>query len=100
VLKDIVVRYKTMRGFKAPYVPGWDCHGLPIEQQILKKIGGKIFDMTPPSCAACARITPPARSTTNARSSKRLGILGEWDTPYTTFTRNTRWASCPACWSW
>ena len=38
ILKDIVLRYKSMRGFRTPYVPGWDCHGLPIEQQILKKV--------------------------------------------------------------
>ena len=43
VLKDIILRYKSMRGFKTPYIPGWDCHGLPIEQQILKKLSFLLY---------------------------------------------------------
>ncbi|MFH1684339.1 MAG: class I tRNA ligase family protein, partial [Candidatus Margulisiibacteriota bacterium] len=45
VLKDIIVKYKSMQGFAAPYVPGWDCHGLPIETQLIKEIGDKRKDM-------------------------------------------------------
>ncbi len=87
VLKDIVVRYKTMRGFKAPYVPGWDCHGLPIEQQILKKIGGKIFDMDPAELRRMCADYAAGQIDNQRTQFKRLGILGEWDTPYTTFSK-------------
>src|SRR5690554_3711681 len=47
VLKDFIVRYKNLRGHYAPYIPGWDCHGLPIEQQVLKQVGEKIHEMEP-----------------------------------------------------
>ena len=65
ILKDIIVRYKTMKGFKAPYVPGWDCHGLPIEQQVIKKLGSKIHDMEP----AAVRKAGPARTVQAPRTA-------------------------------
>jgi isoleucyl-tRNA synthetase len=48
VLKDFVVKYKTMTGFDAPYVPGWDCHGLPIEAKVMTELGEKIREMSKP----------------------------------------------------
>lgn len=84
ILKDVVLRYQTMRGHHAPYVPGWDCHGLPIEQQILRRIGDKIHEMEPTElrklCLAYARDWID----TQRGQFKRLGILGDWDQPYAT----------------
>jgi isoleucyl-tRNA synthetase len=84
ILKDIVIRYKTMKGYRVPYVPGWDCHGLPIEQQILKQFGEKIHSMDPTElrghCAAYARSFIDIQRT----QFKRLGILADWETPYCT----------------
>ncbi len=84
ILKDMVLRYKSMRGFHAPYVPGWDCHGLPIEQQILRQVGEKIHEMEPQElrhlCLSYAREWIDKQRV----QFKRLGILGDWDNPYAT----------------
>jgi isoleucyl-tRNA synthetase len=87
-LKDFILRYKTMRGFKAPYVPGWDCHGLPIEQQILKKIGGRIFDMPPAQLRQMCAQYAQGQVNNQREQFKRLGILGDWDKPYVTFDKH------------
>lgn len=84
VLKDIVIRYKTMRGYKAPYVPGWDCHGLPIEQQVLKKVGDKIHDMDPVELRELCHQYALEWIDIQRDQFKRLGILGDWEQPYTT----------------
>ncbi len=84
ILKDIVIRYKSMRGFKAPYVPGWDCHGLPIEQQILKQIGDKIHDMDPRELRQLCNSYANEQIGKQREQFKRLGILGDWDNPYAT----------------
>ena len=86
ILKDIVVRYKTMRGYQAPYVPGWDCHGLPIEQQILKQIGDRIHDMEPTELRALCHKFAAEQIDRQRTQFKRLGIMGAWDSPYATFT--------------
>ncbi len=84
VLKDIIVRSKTLSGFDAPYVPGWDCHGLPIELQVEKKIGkagSKVDEFT--FRKAC-RDYAAQQVDGQRRDFKRLGVLGEWDKPYLT----------------
>jgi isoleucyl-tRNA synthetase len=86
-LKDFILRYKTMRGFKAPYIPGWDCHGLPIEQQILRKIGGKIFEMPPAELRRMCAEYAQSYVDKQREQFKRLGILGDWDKPYVTFDK-------------
>ena len=86
ILKDIVVRYKSMRGYKAPYVPGWDCHGLPIEQQILKQIGDKIHDMETQELRQLCHTYANEWIARQREQFKRLGILGDWDNPYSTVT--------------
>jgi isoleucyl-tRNA synthetase len=86
ILKDIVVRYKSMRGFKSPYVPGWDCHGLPIEQQILKQIGDKIHDMDPKELRQLCHSYANDWIDKQRTQFKRLGILGDWANPYSTVT--------------
>src|SRR5271154_464735 len=84
ILKDIIVKSRTLDGYNAPYVPGWDCHGLPIEMQVEKthgrvgqKIDAKAFR------AACREF---ALKQVDAQRSdfKRLGVLGDWDRPYMT----------------
>lgn len=85
VLKDLVVRYKTMAGFRSDYVPGWDCHGLPIEQKVQEEIRkSKSPPKTPlevrQACAAYARHWIGVQR----EEFKRLGIGGEWDRPYIT----------------
>ncbi len=86
VLKDIIVKYKTMKGFYAPYVPGWDCHGLPIEHQVDKKLGSK-KDSTPINekrklCRDYAhRFLDIQRD-----EFKHLGVFGDWNNPYITMS--------------
>ncbi|NNF51256.1 MAG: isoleucine--tRNA ligase [Gammaproteobacteria bacterium] len=83
-LKDIVVRSRTLAGFDAPYVPGWDCHGLPIEHQVEKK-KGKVGDKLDAKAfrAACREFA--GRQVEAQRDDFiRLGVLGDWDNPYLT----------------
>jgi isoleucyl-tRNA synthetase len=81
VLKDIIVRSKTLSGFDAPYVPGWDCHGLPIEHQIEKLHGKKIAaDKVRELCRSYAAEQVERQK----KDFIRLGVLGEWDNPYLT----------------
>ena len=84
ILKDFVIRYKSMRGYRAPYVPGWDCHGLPIEQQILKKIGDRIHDLEAGELRQLCHDYALSWIEKQRDQFKRLGILGDWDKPYAT----------------
>lgn len=81
VLKDIIIRSKTIAGFDAPFVPGWDCHGLPIEINIEKKFGKNI---TPKEVRAKCRTYADSQIDGQRTDFKRLGILGNWDNPYKT----------------
>src|ERR1043165_4413353 len=88
ILKDIIIKYKSVRGFSAPYVPGWDCHGLPIEfkvSQEMRKAGDASADAATirKACDAYARRYIDIQRT----QFKRLGILGEWDNPYLTLNK-------------
>lgn len=89
ILKDIIVKSKTLSGFDAPYVPGWDCHGLPIEHQVEKKIGkagAKVDHATfRQKCRDYARKQVEGQR----RDFIRLGVLGEWDNPYLTMDFKT-----------
>jgi isoleucyl-tRNA synthetase len=84
ILKDIILKYQTLRGKAAPYVPGWDCHGLPIEfkvSQEMRKEGNTDADA---ACAAYARKFIDLQRT----QFKRLGVLGEWEKPYLTLDKS------------
>ena len=81
ILKDLVVKSKTMAGFDAPYTPGWDCHGLPIEHQIEKKHGRHL---DPNKARALCRAYAAEQIERQMADFKRLGILGDWDHPYKT----------------
>jgi len=87
VLKDFIVRTKSMRGMRAPYVPGWDCHGLPIElkveEQFIKK-GRKKEDVPPAEFRTACRQYAKGWVDSQREEFKRLGILGDWDNPYLT----------------
>ncbi|MGH8726763.1 MAG: isoleucine--tRNA ligase [Burkholderiales bacterium] len=86
ILKDIVVKSKTLAGFDAPYVPGWDCHGLPIEHQV-EKLHGK--NIPPPKFRALCREYAKAQVEKQRRDFIRLGVLGDWEHPYLTMNYQT-----------
>ena len=84
ILKDIIVKYNNMIGKDAPYIPGWDCHGLPIELQVVKKLSGKEYtkDQLRKKCREYAK-----RFVDIQRDEfKRLGIFGDWENPYLTMS--------------
>ena len=81
ILKDVVVKSRQMAGFDAPYVPGWDCHGMPIEIQIEKKFGKHLPAR---EVIAKSRAWATEQIERQKKDFKRLGVLGEWDRPYTT----------------
>ena len=84
VLKDFVARYLTMRGYDSPYVPGWDCHGLPIEHNVVKALGPKAATMSRPEVRALCRADALKWVDTQRVQFRRLGVLGDWDNPYLT----------------
>ena len=86
VLKDMVVKIKTMQGLDAPYIPGWDCHGLPIEQKVADDLGPKVREM--PAMDVRRRCSEYARKFVGVQSDQfqRLGVLGEFDNPYITMS--------------
>ncbi len=84
ILKDIIVKSKTMAGFHVPYVPGWDCHGLPIEHQVLKELGDKKKDLDAPAIRKLCRDYAEKYFKIQRDEFKRLGVLGDWEHPYLT----------------
>lgn len=86
VLKDIIIKYKTMKGFYAPFVPGWDCHGLPIEHQVDKNLGSK--KATTPILEKRRLCREYAEKYLNIQREefKRLGVFGDWEDPYITMS--------------
>ena len=81
ILKDIIVKSKTLAGFDAPYVPGWDCHGMPIEVQIEKKHGK---NLPPEETQRLCRAYATEQIERQKKDFERLGVLGDWDNPYLT----------------
>lgn len=84
ILKDIILKYKRLRGYNAPYIPGWDTHGLPIELKVTEKLGSKAKEMTPAEirelCAEYAKKWVGIQR----EGFVRLGVLGDWENPYLT----------------
>ncbi|MBC7190007.1 isoleucine--tRNA ligase, partial [Candidatus Aerophobetes bacterium] len=84
ILKDIIIKYKTLRGYDTPYVPGWDCHGLPVEHQLFKELGINKKDIS------CLEFRKKARDYAfgfvirQRDQFKRLGVFGRWEKPYLT----------------
>ncbi|SHF65556.1 Isoleucyl-tRNA synthetase [Desulfacinum infernum DSM 9756] len=86
ILKDMIVKSRQMSGFDAIYVPGWDCHGLPIEHQVDKELGPKKKTMTQVEIRRRCRKYAEKFIDIQRNEFKRLGVLGEWDNPYLTMS--------------
>ncbi|MCF6323035.1 MAG: isoleucine--tRNA ligase [Gammaproteobacteria bacterium] len=89
VLKDMIVKSKSLEGFDAPYVPGWDCHGLPIELMVEKKIGKAGRKVDAPTFRKACRDYAAKQVDKQRDDFKRLGIFAEWDKPYLTMDFKT-----------
>ena len=85
-LKDIILKVKRMEGFHAPYVPGWDCHGLPIELQVEKNLGSKKGSISKGEMRKECRSYARKFIDIQKEEFKRLGVLGDWENPYLTMT--------------
>jgi isoleucyl-tRNA synthetase len=85
ILKDMIVKSKSMAGHRAPYVPGWDCHGLPIETQVEKQLGGK-GKVSPPEFRQMCREYATRYVEQHKRDFRRLGVFGRWNDPYLTMS--------------
>ena len=88
ILKDIVIRYKTMRGLDSPYVPGWDCHGLPVEHQLFKELKITKHDIDQVKFRRKAYDYAMKYVAIQRDQFKRLGIFGEWENPYLTLSKD------------
>ncbi len=86
ILKDIIVRYYTMRGYNAPYVPGWDCHGLPIEHRVMQEIGAKAKTMERTEIRKKCKQYAEKFVKIQMKQFKSLGVSADWDASYLTFT--------------
>jgi isoleucyl-tRNA synthetase len=86
ILKDFIVKSHSMMGYDAPYVPGYDCHGLPIELYVDRKLGAKKSQMSPVSIRKACREHAAQALKRQTRDFQRLGVLGEWDDPYLTMS--------------
>ena len=84
ILKDFVVKSRSMAGFDAPYVPGWDCHGLPIELQVDKELGSKKREMSVADIRRACRAYAERHVREQCADFKRLGVFGDWERPYLT----------------
>ena len=87
ILKDIILKYKRLRGYNAPYIPGWDTHGLPIEWKMIQELGEKVKEMSPLQLReACKKYA--LKSVENQKKDfVRMGILGDWNNPYITLKK-------------
>jgi len=86
-LKDIIIKYKTMRGYSAPYVPGWDCHGLPVEHQLFKELKLNKSQIGQVDFRAKAYTYALRYVQIQKEEFKRLGVFGDWDNPYLTLNQ-------------
>ncbi|HOP62261.1 MAG TPA: isoleucine--tRNA ligase [Spirochaetota bacterium] len=88
ILKDIIVKHKTMMGFRSPYVPGWDCHGLPIELNVTKELGDKAKEMPKVEIRKRCRDYAEKFVGIQMEEFKRLGVFGDYDHPYKTMAED------------
>ena len=84
ILKDMIVKSRTLAGYDAPYVPGWDCHGLPIELNVEKKVGKPGVKVTPAEFRQKCREHAARYVDTQRADFRRMGVIGDWDNPYLT----------------
>ena len=89
ISKDVINRYWSMRGYQTPYVPGWDCHGQPIEHKVETMLGTEKFNQLPTEkIRELCRKMAVEQVDTQRQGFKRLGVLGEWDNPYLTYVND------------
>ena len=84
ILKDIIVRFHTMRGYDAPYVPGWDCHGLPIEHRVMQELGEEALKLDKVKIRQKCKKYAEKFVKIQKEQFKRLGVMGDWENPYLT----------------
>ena len=96
-LKDFIVKSKTMGGFDAPYLPGYDCHGLPIEIKVDEKLGHKKLEMPAPAVLDACRAYAQKYVDLQTSQFERIGCLGRWDDPYKTMSRPYEARTLEAC---
>ncbi|VFP80585.1 isoleucine--tRNA ligase [Candidatus Erwinia haradaeae] len=89
ILKDIIIKSKTLSGYNAPYIPGWDCHGLPIEHQVEKLLGKPGEKISPAEFRIACRKYANKQVDEQKSDFMRLGVLGDWDNPYQTMNFQT-----------
>ncbi|HWT66447.1 MAG TPA: class I tRNA ligase family protein, partial [Terracidiphilus sp.] len=87
-LKDFVVKSKTMAGYDSPYVPGFDCHGLPIEIKVDEQLGRKKLEMPAPAVLEACRAYAQKYVDLQTSQFQRIGCFGRWDNPYRTMSRD------------
>ncbi len=85
ILKDIVIKHKAMTGYKTPYIPGWDTHGLPIETQAIKKMGVNRFEAGPVKFREVCKDFAEGYIKNHIEQFKRLGVIGDFENPYITY---------------
>ncbi|URA11308.1 isoleucine--tRNA ligase [Thermospira aquatica] len=86
ILKDMIVKYKFFRGHKTPFIPGWDCHGLPIELKVVEQLGGKASEIPVKKLRAECRKYAEKYITIQRDGFRRLGCIGDWENPYLTMS--------------
>jgi isoleucyl-tRNA synthetase len=85
ILKDFIVRFHTMQGYDAPYVPGWDCHGLPIEHRVMQEVGEERKNLTKPEIRKKCKKYAEKFVKLQKAQFKAIGVMGDWEYPYLTF---------------
>ncbi|OHD54740.1 MAG: isoleucine--tRNA ligase [Spirochaetes bacterium GWF1_51_8] len=86
IYKDIILKYKFLRGFKTPYIPGWDCHGLPIELKAMEQLGQDVKEMQPLKIIGKCRDYAMKYVKIQMEGFKRLGVFADWENPYLTLS--------------
>jgi isoleucyl-tRNA synthetase len=92
ILKDIIVKSKFMAGYDSEYVPGWDCHGLPVEHEVDKSLGRKKSELSTHEIRRLCREYADTFVNIQREEFKRLGVFGEWDNPY--LTMDSKYTAC------
>ncbi len=89
ILKDVIVKSKTLAGYDSPYVPGWDCHGLPIEHEVEKKLGRETYRQNPAEFRKACRKFAGEQIEIQRKGFIRMGVIGDWFNPYLTMNFKT-----------
>ena len=89
ILKDVIVKSKSIAGYDSPYVPGWDCHGLPIEHEVEKKFGRNLYRQNPKKFRSSCREFAEEQIEIQRQGFIRMGVVGDWFNPYLTMNFHT-----------